>query len=296
MKNKIFHTQDLCLRTNLRCAKDSARMEINLKKYIAAIGICFMALGAACIMKKDPEEVGEELPELIIGSDNYEPYNYLDDDGKPVGIDVELAEAVCEQLGYTPVFQYIVWDKKDEYLDTGKVDCLWGSFTMNGREDEYQWAGPYLYSRQVIAVRTDSKIRNISDLAGKRVAVQATTKPEEVLLERSDPRVPEVDMVYSLSGMDEIYASLRKGYVDAITGHESALERFVGNAPDMYAILDESLYISELGVAFKNDTHQDLAKKMTQILKEMQDDGTLRDMVEKYGLDAEKALGVTNAE
>ena len=50
-------------------------MEINLKKYIAAIGICFMALGAACIMKKDPEEVGEELPELIIGSDNYEPYN-----------------------------------------------------------------------------------------------------------------------------------------------------------------------------------------------------------------------------
>ena len=93
--------------------------------------------------------------------------DYLDDDGKPVGIDVELAEAVCEQLGYTPVFQYIVWDKKDEYLDNGKVDCLWGSFTMNGREDEYQWAGPYLYSRQVIAVRTDSKIRNISDLAGK---------------------------------------------------------------------------------------------------------------------------------
>ena len=75
MKNKIFHTQDLCLRTNLRCAKDSARMEINLKKYIAAIGICFMALGAACIMKTDPEEVREELPELIIGSDNYEPYN-----------------------------------------------------------------------------------------------------------------------------------------------------------------------------------------------------------------------------
>ena len=39
-----------------------------MKKYIAAIGICFMALGAACIMKTDPEEVGEELPELIIMS------------------------------------------------------------------------------------------------------------------------------------------------------------------------------------------------------------------------------------
>ena len=34
---------------------------------------------------------------------------------------MELAEAVCEQLGYTPVFQYIVWDKKDEYLDNGRM-------------------------------------------------------------------------------------------------------------------------------------------------------------------------------
>lgn len=267
-----------------------------MKKYIAAIGICFIAFSMACSPKPDSGEAAEELPKLIIGSDNYEPYNYLDDDGKPTGIDVELAEAVCDQLGYTPEFQYIVWDKKDEYLDKGKVDCLWGSFTMNDREDEYQWAGPYLYSRQVIAVQADSGIRKISDLAGKRIAVQATTKPEEVLLERSDPRVPEVEMVYSMSGMDEIYASLRKGYVDAITGHESALERFVQSAPDAYVILDESLYISELGVAFKKDTHQDLAQKMTQILKQMQDDGTLRDIVEKYGLDAEKALGVTNAE
>ena len=34
MKNKIFHTQDLCLRTNFRCAKDSVRMEIIMKKSV----------------------------------------------------------------------------------------------------------------------------------------------------------------------------------------------------------------------------------------------------------------------
>ena len=38
MKNKIFHTQDLCLRTNLRCAKNSARMEINMHKFLRAVG------------------------------------------------------------------------------------------------------------------------------------------------------------------------------------------------------------------------------------------------------------------
>ena len=53
---------------------------------------------------------------------------------------------------------------------------------MDGREEEYQWAGPYLYSRQVVAVRSDSDIYTLQDLAGKVVAVQSTTKPEELFL------------------------------------------------------------------------------------------------------------------
>ena len=35
VKNKIFHTQDLCLRTNLRCAKNSAGIEI-IKEVVTA--------------------------------------------------------------------------------------------------------------------------------------------------------------------------------------------------------------------------------------------------------------------
>lgn len=37
VKNKIFHTQDLCLRTNLICAKDSAGMEINMSELESVI-------------------------------------------------------------------------------------------------------------------------------------------------------------------------------------------------------------------------------------------------------------------
>ena len=267
-----------------------------MKRYIAALCVCLMIICMAGISGADRKETKENLHRLIIGSDNYEPYNYLDDDGQPTGIDVELAKLVCKKLGYTPVFQYIKWDKKDEYLDSGQVDCIWGSFTMNGREDLYQWAGPYLYSRQVVAVQSASGIKQLSDLKGKRIAVQVTTKPEEILLERKDSKIPELETVYSMSAMEEIYASLRKGYVDAIAGHESALDRFVQSAPDLYVILDEELYVSELGVAFEKDMHQDLAQKMTLVLKEMREDGTIQDIVEKYGLDSKKVLGVVNAE
>ena len=88
--------------------KNSIKRNDNLKKYIAVIFVCVTMLGMACGQKPDSGKEREELPQLIIGSDNYEPYNYLDDDGNPAGIDVELAQRIidftsgaCYSLGGT---------------------------------------------------------------------------------------------------------------------------------------------------------------------------------------------------
>ena len=59
-----------------------------------------------------------------------------------------------------------------------------------------------------------------------------------------------------------MYACLRKGYCDAIAGHESALRLFMDSMPDEFYMLDESLYESELGVAFEKGTHEELAEEI----------------------------------
>ena len=235
----------------------------------------------------------EDLPRLVIASDNYEPYSYVGPNGNLIGVDVDLATEACRRLGYAPEFRQIVWENKDVYLSIGQVDCLWGSFTMTGREDLYQWAGPYLYSRQVVAVRTDSGIQTLADLAGRRVAVQATGKPESIFLTSDAPGIAQVEAVYSFSTMDEVYACLRKGYADAIAGHENALGLFLASSPGSYRMLDETLDMSQLGVAFQKDTHKELAQALTQTLAEMESDGTTRAILTRYGLDADRALGVT---
>ena len=235
----------------------------------------------------------EDLPRLVIASDNYKPYSYVGPNGNLIGVDVDLATEACRRLGYAPEFCQIVWENKDAYLSSGQADCLWGSFTMTGREDLYQWAGPYLYSRQVVAVRTDSGIQTLADLAGRRVAVQATGKPEALFLTSSAPGVSQVEAVYAFSTMDEVYACLRKGYADAIAGHENALRLFLDSSPGSYRMLDEILDVSQLGVAFQKDTHKELAQALTQTLAEMESDGTTRAILTRYGLDADRALGVT---
>ena len=237
----------------------------------------------------ESDRSAEDLPRLVIASDNYKPYSYVGPNGNLIGVDVDLATEACRRLGYAPEFCQIVWENKDTYLSSGQVDCLWGSFTMTGREDLYQWAGPYLYSRQMVLVQADSDIATLADLAGKRVAVQATSKPETVFLERPEPeRVPKVGEVYCFSSMEEVYSAIRKGFVDAIAGHEGAMRTFMEDSPGSWRILDQSLMVSGLGVAFPKGTNEILSAQLTAVLQEMQKDGTTKAIVEKYGFDPDQ--------
>ena len=69
--------------------------------------------------------------------------------------------------------QPIEWNSKDMELNSRSISCIWNGFTMNGREDAYTWTTPYVDNSQVVVVRKDSGITQLTDLSGKVVAVQA---------------------------------------------------------------------------------------------------------------------------
>lgn len=232
----------------------------------------------------------EELPVLVIGSDNYEPYFYLDEDGAYAGIDVELARAACERLGWTASFQKINWQEKDALLERGDVDCLWGSFSMNGREDRYRWAGPYMYSRQVVIVQADSDIRTLADLNDKRISVQISTKPEELFLKHQVPGVEQVDSVYCFANTVDVFAALDKSYVDACAGHETAYLTFIAGRAGEYRVLEPGLLRAGLGAAFYKDDGSGRAEALNEMLHELVADGTVAAILESYGVDAQAAL------
>ena len=195
----------------------------------AMLAVCSIFLGIIVGCQVKSNEKSEMLPIITIGTDQFEPYNYLDSKGNNVGVDVELA---TEQL-----------------LSDETIDCIWACYTMTGREDKYQWAGPYLYSRQMIVVRSDNDIWEFDDLEGKRIAVQATTKAEDLFLHRIESNLPTVSQVNCFSATEDMFAAIRKNYVDAIAGHEAMLRKFVDDGEGAYRMLEESPYCSALGVA-----------------------------------------------
>lgn len=203
---------------------------------LAVLGLCMVLLCGCRPAEEKADSSPAELPVIVVGSDNYPPFNYTGSDGQPTGVDVELAQEAFRRLGYRVQFVTINWEEKKTLVENGTIDCAWGSFSMNGREDEYTWAGPYLHSRQVVAVRTSSDIYTLADLADKTLVVQSTTKPEELFLDAAANGLPQLRAVYSLQDRDLIYTTLIKGYADALAAHESAIRQFMKDYSVEYRI------------------------------------------------------------
>lgn len=276
------------------------RENMYIRKLLAILGMYGVILCALCGCQKNTADSTvvdyEELPVIIVGSDNYPPFKYEDADGNATGIDVDLATEAFRRMGYKARFVCINWEDKDTLLANGSVDCVWGSFSINGRENEYRWAGPYMVSQQVVAVNVNSDIYKLSDLEDKTIAVQITTKPEELLLNRTDERIPSIRSLIALQDRELIYPVLSKGYVDGIAAHKTAIKQYMKDYDIEFRILDEPLLNVGLGVAFDKNDVRGLDVELTQMLNQMRLDGTQRKILEKYLDDVDEYLEVEDYE
>lgn len=257
-------------------------MNAVLKKILSTFYIFFIIFFIAGCTNSNKSN--NNLKEIIVGSDEFLPYFSMKENGEFEGIDVAIATNAFNRLGYQPIFKQIDWSLKDEYLNNGEVECLWGSFSMNGRLDKYQWAGPYLKSREVIVVRKDSQINKISDLTDKRIAVQVTSKPDEIF----SLNTFDIADLYTFEDINLVFAALRKGYVDAIASHEIVVLENLKYEADDYKILDDALLETKLGVAFSlNYSNKELINNLNDMLMQMNTDGTIEKILNDYGINYE---------
>ena len=186
---------------------------MQLKKLMIEVMV-FFVLGCflcACGKTKDQtrKTTKDANKEIMIGGDNYPPFNYTDENGNMAGIDVEFAREAFHRMGYKPVFVNIDWENKKNLVEQGKIDCIWACFSVTGRENDYHWAGPYMLSRQVIAVNDSSKINKLSDLKNKIIAVQSTTRGIISKTNRSQNTKSKTSLQYGKQRIDLYFSEQR---------------------------------------------------------------------------------------
>ena len=237
--------------------------------------------GVKSTEKKTNKKIETELPELKIGTTIFARYFYIGEDGKETGVDVDIAKEACRRIGYEPVFEQFTWGEHDKLLNAGVIDCIWNCFSMNEREEQYTWAGPYMYSADGIVVAADSDIQSLADLEGKTVAVEVNSKAEDFFLKEG---TVDVKTVSTYESLEDSFTAFGKGYVDAVADHVEALQNFTSKNAKLYRYISPPIFTARLGVAFKKETHTKIAAKLTNALDAMNKDGTMASIAKKYGL------------
>ena len=229
-------------------------------------------------------DAGGEITTLTVGFDQaYPPYGYVGDDGEFTGLDLELAAEVAKRNDWELKLEPIDWDAKDTLLNSGAITCIWNGFTMEGREDDYTFSDPYMLNAQVVVVRADSGIESFEDLAGKTVITQVDSAAEEVLNGDMADLTATFASLETIGDYNTAFMQLESGAVDAVACDLSIAQYQLADK-DTYKQLDEQLSTEHYAVGFKKgDTA--LAEKVTETLKEMDEDGFVKELCDKYADD-----------
>lgn len=231
---------------------------------------------------------------FVVGFDaEYPPFGYMDEEtGDYTGFDLELAQAVCELEGWEYEAMPINWDSKDLELNSGNIDCIWNGFTMNGREDEYEFSKPYVDNSQVIVVGKDSGITTFEDLAGKIVGVQAASAALNVLQDEEAQKAlaDTFGELREFGDYNQAFTELMAGSLDAIAMDIGVANYQIKNRGEGFMILEETLNSEQYAVGFKVG-NTELRDIVDADLDKLVEDGTFAELAEKYEISDMVCLG-----
>lgn len=248
-----------------------------MKKLLAltlAVVMC-LAMFAGC---------GDKANDTITMATNAEfpPYEYMED-GKVVGIDAEIAQAIATKIGKELKIENVDFDSLIPGVQTGKYDFVMAGMTVTDeRKEQVDFSQTYATGVQVIIVKEGSPITTADDLfkdgANNKIGVQlATTGDLYCTWDIEDEGLGTVERYNK--GADAVMA-LTSGKVDCVVIDNEPAKVFVENNPGL-KILDTE-YITEDYAAAVSKENPELLAEIDKALGELIADGTVANIIEKY--------------
>jgi polar amino acid transport system substrate-binding protein len=189
--------------------------------------------------------------EIVIGVRVAAPNSFVDPKtGKMVGYEVDIANAVAKAIGVKPVFKPLASAARISQLQQGNVDILAASLTHNKqREAQVDFSLTMLVTGQKVLVITASGVKDLPDLAGKKVLV-VKGGTEETNIRKA---VPSVDIV-TFDTIQQAVLALQHGegvgYVADETSLANDYSEFGAGRKD-YAILPTNVSVEPLALGIR---------------------------------------------
>lgn len=270
------------------------RMRISLRAArigVAAAAVALLAAGAIAAYRSHGDRTESVLGRdtLRIGVKDDQPgLGIKTPAGRYEGFDVDVAKYVAGRLGVDE--REITWvptpsSERDRALRDGRVDMVFATYSITPeRKEMFTFAGPYYVAHQDILVhKNDDSIRNVRDLAGKRLCRAAGSYSTKRVTHERGVQAMTVDA----PSYSECVNKLMHDEVDAVSTDDLILAGFALENPLLTKMVNAPFTDERYGVGIRKGDLKG-CERVNDILTEMYQNGVaetlLRDWFGSVGI------------
>lgn len=241
---------------------------------LLVVGVLFLA---GCQSKDDSSEASSKKVLRVGTEGTYSPFSFRDDNDKLTGYDVDVAKAVAKKIDYKVKFVEAPWDSMLAAFDAKKSDVIFNQVSITPeRKEKYLFSTPYSISHPALIVNKDNnEIKDFADLKGKKSAQSLTSNYAQM----AEDLGAEISSVDGFSKAVELVSDKR---ADATLNDDVTYYDYLKQKPDApIKIVKTSDEATEVAAMFHKGDEK-LAEKVDKAIKELEADGTLTKLSEKY--------------
>ena len=235
---------------------------------------------------------GKEMPtlekikaagKLVVGtSADYPPYEFhlLDDhEGELVGIDIDIARVIAEELGVKLEVKDLIFSRIFSALEAGQIDmAIAGLSPTEERKKVADFSEIYYQAIQSFVILKDNleRIKTSEDLRGKKIGVQKDSLQESM----TKSQIPGADFEIRET-IEELMIILEKGLVDAVILEKPVADSYTRrNSKRLVSIpCEKSNQMLGSAIAVKRG-EDDLLKEINRILAELKKANKIEEFME----------------
>ena len=213
---------------------------------------------------------------------SFPPYEYVEGD-QVVGIDPEIAAAVCEKMGYDLEIVDTEFDSLISGVASGKYDFVMAGMTVTDeRKQMVSFSNTYATGVQVIIVKEDSPITSADDLKaeGANYTVGAQNATTGYIYAMSDIEDAGKGTVAAFPNGNEAVMALANGKIDCVIIDNEPAKAYVA-ANEGLTILETPWVEEDYAIGMKKGNTA-LLEAVNAAMTELKADGTFQAIVDRY--------------
>ena len=213
---------------------------------------------------------------VMMTNASFPPFEYIGDYGKPAGVDVDVAQAIADDLGVELEILDMNFDLLIDSLKTDKGDIAAAGMTIKPeRAEQVDFSIEYVKSAQYVIVKAGSGV-TADALDGLTIAVQELTTGDFYATDE----VAAKEVLRFKSGIDA-GAALSAGKCDAVIIDKLPAESIAANSNGALEVLPDSLTEESYAIAVKKEC-PDLLDAVNKVLEQMVANGEIDELVTKH--------------